>query len=166
MIKWQPLEDLHSLRSQINRLFDDIVNEEPLFDRLASLPETPWVPAIELQETETGLVLKAQVPGIDPGQLDIKVSDNAVFLAGECPCERKTQAHGLVRSEFYYGQFKRVIPLPAHIQRERVQASIADGILTLTMLKSAPTVPHVVKVPLTAADKTAVEAAAHHNSAT
>lgn len=165
LMKWQPLEDLHSLRGQINRLFDDIVPEELLFDRLSPSQETPWMPAIELQETETGLVLKAHVPGIEPDQLDIQVSENAVFLAGEYPDKRKTDAQRLVRSEFHYGRFKRVIPLPANIQRGHVQAEMANGVLTLTMLRATPTVPHIVKIPLSRSGQTSDAAKVQGNSA-
>jgi|APDOM4702015248_1054824.scaffolds.fasta_scaffold400971_1 HSP20 family protein len=160
LIKWQPLEDLHSLRNQINRLFDDIVHQEPLLDKLSLMKETAWVPAVELQETDTELVLKAQVPGIEQDKLDVQVSDTAVFLAGEYQSEKKTDEKGMVRSEFHYGEFKRVIPLPSAIDREKVKAEMTDGLLTLTMLKVTPAVPNVVKVPLTTAAKTTAEPAA------
>ncbi len=148
-IKWQPLEELNGLRHQINRLFDDIVHEEPKLGMVSpQMRETPWMPAIELQETETDLCLKAQVPGLEPSQLDIQVSENAIFLTGEYQKEQKTDSKGIVRTEFHYGQFRRVVPLPAAIQREQVTAEITDGLLTLTMPKSTVSVPNVVKVPI------------------
>ena len=59
----------------------------------------------------------------------------------------------MFRSEFHYGQFKRVIPLPTTIKREQVKADMVSGLLTLTMLKTTPALPNLVKVALTAADK-------------
>jgi HSP20 family protein len=105
-----------------------------------------------LQETETEMLLTAQLPGIKPEELDIQVSENAVFLSGEHQEEKKTDEKGVFRSEFHYGQFKRVVPLPTTIQRERVTAKMESGLLTLTMLKASPTLPNLVKVPIAAAD--------------
>jgi HSP20 family protein len=112
--------------------------------------DTPWIPAIELQETDTELWLKVQLPGIEPDQLEIQVSENAVFLSGEYRECHQHDKQGILRSEFHYGQFKRVVPLPIPIQQERVTAAMAGGLLTLIMPKATPAVPNLVKVPLTA----------------
>jgi HSP20 family protein len=146
------VKEFNNLRQQMDRLFDDLVHEQPHLGILAKAGETPWTPAIELQETETELLLKAQLPGIKPENLDIQVSENAVFLSGEHQEESKTNEKGVFRSEFHYGQFKRVIPLPTAIKREQVKAEMVSGLLTLTMLKTTPALPNLVKVPL-AADK-------------
>jgi HSP20 family protein len=147
------IKEFNNLRQQLDRLFDDIVREQPHFGLLAKAGEAPWTPAIELQETETELLLKAQLPGIKPEELDIQVSENAVFLSGEHQEETKTDEPGIFRSEFHYGQFKRVIPLPTSIQREQVKAEMGAGLLTLTMLKASPALPNLVKVPVTVAEK-------------
>jgi HSP20 family protein len=143
------IKEFDNLRQQMDKLFDDIVHEQPHLGILAKAGETPWSPAIELQETETELLLKAQLPGIKPENLDIQVSENAVFLSGEHQEETKTNEKGVFRSEFHYGQFKRVIPLPAAIHREQVKAEMVSGLLTLTMLKTTPALPNLVKVALT-----------------
>jgi HSP20 family protein len=150
------IKEFNNLRQQMDRLFDDIVHEQPHLGIFAKTGENPWSPAIELQETETELLLKAQLPGIKPENLDIQVSENAVFLSGEHQEETKTNEKGVFRSEFHYGQFKRVIPLPAVIKREQVKAEMVSGLLTLTMIKTTPALPNLVKVPLAAADKSPV----------
>ena len=147
------IKEFNNLRQQMDKLFDDLAHEQPHLGILAKAGETPWTPAIELQETETELLLKAQLPGIKPEELDIQVSENAVFLSGEHQEEIKTNEKGVFRSEFHYGQFKRVIPLPTTIKREQVKADMVSGLLTLTMLKTTPALPNLVKVALSAADK-------------
>jgi HSP20 family protein len=147
------IKDFNSLRQQIDRLFDDVVHEQAPLGLFSKMGETPWMPAIELQETETDMILKAQLPGIEPGELDIQVSENAVFLSGEHQEQKKTDEKGIFRSEFHYGQFKRVVPLPIAIQREQVKAEMVAGLLTLTMPKATPALPNVVKVPLMNSDK-------------
>ncbi len=146
------IKEFNNLRQQMDKLFDDLAHEQPHLGVFAKAEETPWTPAIELQENETELLLKAQLPGIKPEELDIQVSENAVFLSGEHQEETKTTEKGMFRSEFHYGQFKRVIPLPAAIKREQVKAEMVSGLLTLTMTKTVPALPHLVKVPLATAD--------------
>lgn len=142
------ITEFNNLRQQIDRLFEDLTREQPQLALCSSNGETPWMPAIELQETETALLLKAQLPGIEPSELDIQVSENAVFLSGEHQEHHKTSEKGLFRSEFHYGQFKRVIPLPTSIHREQVTAAMVSGLLTLTMPKATPALPNLVKVAL------------------
>jgi HSP20 family protein len=159
------IKDFNSLRQQIDRLFDDVVHEQAPLGLFSKMEETPWMPAIELQETETDMILKAQLPGIKPEELDIQVSENAVFLSGEHQEQKKTDEKGIFRSEFHYGQFKRVVPLPIAIQREQVKAEMVAGLLTLTMPKATPTLPNVVKVPLMNSDKAPAIPAADQNQA-
>jgi HSP20 family protein len=146
-----PIKEFNSLRQQIDRLFDEMVHEQPGI--FAKATEAPWSPAIELQETEAELLLKVQLPGIKPEELDIQVSENAVFLSGEHHEQKKTAEKGLFKSEFHYGQFKRVIPLHRSIQRECVKAEMVAGLLILTMLKANPALPNLVKVPVMIMDK-------------
>jgi HSP20 family protein len=141
-------KQFQSLRQQIDLLFENLIREQPQFSLVSSM-DTPWIPAIELQETETELCLKAQLPGIAPSELDIQVSENAVFLSGEHRESHQTDKQSIFRSEFHYGQFKRVVPLPIPIQRERVTAEMSGGLLTLTMPKATPVVPNLIKVSLT-----------------
>jgi HSP20 family protein len=144
-------QEFHRLRQQIDLLFDNLVRDQPQLSLFSSVDKS-WIPAIELQETETELWLKAQLPGIAPSELDIQVSENAVFLSGEHRERHQTDKQGIFRSEFHYGQFKRVVPLPVPIQRERVRAEMSGGLLTLTMPKATPTVPNLIKVSLIASD--------------
>jgi HSP20 family protein len=142
------ITEFNNLRQQIDRLFEDLTREQPQLAHFSSHGDTPWMPAIELQETATALILKAQLPGITSSELEIQVSENAVFLSGEHQERHKTAEKGLFRSEFHYGQFKRVIPLPTSIHREQVKAEMVAGLLTLTMPKATPSLPNLVKVSL------------------
>jgi HSP20 family protein len=143
VIKWQPLAELDVLRQQIKRLFDYLEREETDLGLFVTRQSAPWMLAIELEETAQNLVLRARIPGVEPDKLNIQVSENAVFLASEY---QESVEPGLVRSEFQHGHCRRVIPLPLTIQREHVQATILDGLLTLTMPKAVVSVPSIVKV--------------------
>ncbi len=158
------IKEFNNLRQQIDRLFDDILHEQPQLGIFSKISEPPWSPAIELQETETELLLKAQLPGINPEELDIQISENAVFLSGEHKEQQKNDDQGIFRSEFHYGRFKRVIPLPVAIQREQAKAEMTAGLLTLTMLKATSASPNLVKVTILSTEKSSVISTAEETS--
>ncbi|MDJ0735691.1 MAG: Hsp20/alpha crystallin family protein [Nostocaceae cyanobacterium] len=148
---WHPLKELDTLRKQMNRLFDEWIHGEP---RGSLVPKIfAWEPAIELQETDTDIILKAEVPGIEPQDLDIEVTPDAVSIAGEHKEEQRTEEKGLFRSEFHYGKFHRIVPLPVSIENEQVTADFQHGVLTLTLPKVQMARRNVVKVDLSVQEK-------------
>lgn len=147
LMRWQPFRELDTFRSQMNRLFDEMIHTEPelpmLFQR-----EGAWAPAIELKETDTEIVLKAEVPGVDANDLDIQVSEDAVSIAGTHREEKRSEDKGIYRSELRYGQFQRVVPLPTTVNHQQAKANFKDGILTLTLPKVEVAQRKFVKVDL------------------
>ncbi|HEY9695605.1 MAG TPA: Hsp20/alpha crystallin family protein, partial [Oculatellaceae cyanobacterium] len=107
-----------------------------------------WTPAIELSDTGDNLVLRAVLPGIDAKDVNVQVTNEAVLLSGEHRYEQKTEEPKLFKSEFRYGKFQRVIPLPVAIINDQVQAEYKDGILTLTLPKVVEEKNKVVKINL------------------
>ena len=141
LIRWQPFQEFETLRRQMDHMFDELTGSE----RQAA---TSWQPAIELQDTEDNLMLRAQIPGVEGKDIDIQVTREAVAISGEYRLEKKTQEQGFFRTEFRYGNFQRVIPLPVPIQHEQVKADFTNGILTLTLPKVTEARRTVVKLNL------------------
>ena len=106
------------------------------------------MPALELVDAGDNFVLKAQLPGMDPKDIDVQVTREAISISGERRYKNTDEKSGYVRSEFRYGKFHRVLPLPAHIQNDSVQADYKDGILTLTLPKVTEARNKVVKINL------------------
>ncbi|NJO74900.1 MAG: Hsp20/alpha crystallin family protein [Leptolyngbyaceae cyanobacterium RM1_406_9] len=153
LIHWQPLKELDTLRHQMNRLFDELTHGEREIDQFPKLENALWGPAIELKETDTDLILKAVVPGIEAKDLDVHVSENAVSIAGEHREEKRTEEKGYFRSELQYGQFQRTVPLPVSVKHDQVQSEFKDGVLTLTLPKAESTRQNVTKIDLTTQEK-------------
>lgn len=153
LMRWQPLKELETLRHQMNHLFDELMHGEREFAQFPKLGNALWAPAIELKETDTDLILKAVIPGIDAKELDIHVSENAVSIAGEHREEKHTEKKGYFRSELQYGQFQRTVPLPVSVKHEQVQAEFENGVLTLTLPKAESSSENVTKVDLTMQEK-------------
>lgn len=141
LIRWQPFREIETLRHQFDQLFDDLAggNHES---------EMTWMPSIELQDTDANLILRAQIPGVEAKDLDVQVTRDTVSIAGEHRYENKAQEQGFFRSEFRYGQFQRMIPLPVHVKNDQVQAEFKNGILTLTLPKVEEAQRRVVKINL------------------
>ncbi|MDZ8030777.1 Hsp20/alpha crystallin family protein [Nostoc sp. DedSLP04] len=143
LVRWNPWRETDTLQHQINSLFEDTTLPSALFDKSLSK-----VPAAEIQETEDAIHLKIELPGIEAKDLDVQVTENAVYVSGERKSETKTEEKGVTRSEFHYGKFQRVIPLSARIKNTDVTADYKDGILNLILPKTEQEKNKVVKVNL------------------
>ena len=142
LVRYNPWQEMSSLQRQLNHLLDDFVTPARWddFGKLSKLP------AAELTETDEALHLKLEVPGMEAKDLDIQVTADSVSISGERKEESKSEEKGVTRSEFRYGKFSRVIPLPVEIQNSNVTAEYKDGILNLTLPKSEAEKTQVVKV--------------------
>lgn len=137
IIRWKPFQEVESMRSQVDRTFQ---NMSSLAEESA---RNEWYPATELFEIGNQLVLRAIAPGIDPNSLDIQVTRDSISISGERNHlenpQTQNQDSGERRylwSEIRYGKFHRLINLPMPVQNEAVEADYADGVLTLTLPKA------------------------------
>ncbi|BAU05751.1 Hsp20/alpha crystallin family protein [Fischerella sp. NIES-3754] len=143
LVRWEPFREIDTLQRQMNRLFDELM---PTVRETAN--GITFVPPAEMEETPDAIHLKLEVPGMDAKDLDVQVSADSVSIMGERKSETKTEEKGMTRTEFRYGKFQRVIPLPARVQNTNVQAEYKDGILKLTLPKAEEEKNKVVKVNL------------------
>ncbi len=151
---WHPLKDIDSLRHQMNNLFDEVIHKSSNkagLDSSSAIPKVEnatWEPAIEIKETDSNLILQAQVPGIEPKDLDIHVTKDAVSISGDHEEQKVHYEKGIYRSEFSYGHFQRIIPLPMCVEYNKVKAEIHNGLLTLNLPKSHVEKHDVLKLDL------------------
>ncbi len=139
LIRWEPFSEMNELQKEMNSLFDSLA---PRNNELMA----GFVPAAEMEETAEEIHLKLEIPGMDAKDIDLQVTANAISISGERKSEVKTEAKGMTKSEFRYGSFNRVIPLPVRIQNTNVTAKYQDGILHLTLPKAEEEKNKVVKV--------------------
>ena len=148
IIRYNPWQEMSSLQRQLNRVFDDALAPE----RTNEFGNWSNFPSAEITEKDDAFYLRLEVPGIEAKDLDIQVMADRVAIAGERKSHTESEENGNTRSEFRYGKFQRVIPLPARIQNTDVTADYKDGILHLTLPKSEDEKNKVVKVNLAQAD--------------
>jgi len=150
LIRWQPLREIDELQQEMNRFFDVLVPKESIGKGERSLLN--FVPSAELIDTPEAVNLKLEVPGIDPKDIDIEVTADSVSIRGERKSESTIEEKGVTRTEFRYGEFHRVIPLPVRIKNTDVKATYKDGILTLALPKVEEEQNRVVKVAIAAGE--------------
>ncbi len=145
LVHWEPFREIDSMQREMNRLFDQLTT----LPQQGSLSQTlggRFVPSAELEETHETVLLKLEVPGLKPEDLDVEVTADSVSIRGERRSETKTEDNGYSRTEFHYGKFHRVIPLPTPVKNTEVTAHYQDGILSLTLPKTEDERNKVIKV--------------------
>ncbi|MHC5766662.1 MAG: Hsp20/alpha crystallin family protein [Nostoc sp.] len=148
LIRWEPFREMEILRRQMDQLFSDLTVAERGNSDISASPRTAWVPAVELHDNGSELLLRVEIPGVEGKDLDVQVTQDAVSIAGEHRYEKHSQSKDKVHSEFRYGKFARVIPLPTKVQNQQVKADLKDGILILTLPKLEQEQSKVFKVNL------------------
>jgi HSP20 family protein len=138
-----PFREFDTLQRQMNRLFDRLIPNDG--DERTGFT---FIPAAEIKETDDAIHLRLEVPGLEAKDVNVEATPESVSISGERRYETKTEENGVTRSEFRYGRFQRVIPLPSLIQNDKVQAEYKNGILSLTLPKAESEKHRAVKVNL------------------
>jgi HSP20 family protein len=148
LIRWEPFREVESLQKEMNRLLDRIVPTDVGNGEKMGLS---FIPAAEITETPEAVQLKLEIPGMEAKDLNVEVTADSLTINGERKSEIKTEEEGFTRTEFRYGKFHRVIPLPVQVDNSNVTAEYKDGILNLTLPKAEEEKNKVVKVSISPA---------------
>ena len=141
LTRFEPFRGASTLQDQITRLFGDV------FERSADESNlTAWAPAVDIFETEHELVVKADLPDVDPKDLDIRVENNILTIRGERKFEKKVNEDQYLRVERAYGAFTRSFSLANTVNSEAIKADYQNGVLTLTIPKREEAKPKQIKV--------------------
>jgi HSP20 family protein len=116
------------------------------------LPETveeapvAWLPRVDLEETDKEIVVKADLPGVDPKEVEITVADGTLVLRGEKKEEKEEKKKQYHRMERFHGQFYREVPLPPGTDPEKIAATTAKGVITVTIPKKPEVLPKKIAI--------------------
>ncbi|HEV2492280.1 MAG TPA: Hsp20/alpha crystallin family protein [Terriglobia bacterium] len=156
IVRWEPFRDLVTTQDNFNRLFNETFRG--LFGETESGTQT-WAPAVDIYESDQNLVLKAELPGFDPKEVEVRVEDGTLYLKGERKFESDVKKENYHRIERSYGSFTRTFSLPSSINAENVTAEYKDGVLTLTMPKKEEAKPKTIKIQVSEPARAAAAAA-------
>ena len=141
LTRWEPFRGANSLQDQVNRLFSDVFERQGEESSL-----TAWAPSVDIYETEHELVVKADLPEVDPKDLDIRVENNILTIRGERKFEKNVNEENYLRVERSYGSFARSFTLASTVNSEAIKADYQNGVLTLSIPKREEAKPKQIKV--------------------
>jgi len=143
MMRWQPFNELISLRQTMDRLFEDsFVTPSRFLSTFGPGGTTP----IDMYHTANEVVVKATLPGIKPEEVDITITGDTLTLKGETKSEEEIKQEEYLYQEHRFGTFSRSVTLPGGLDSDKTEASFENGILTLTIPKSEKVKPKQIKV--------------------
>ncbi len=143
--RWEPFHGVTTLQDQINRLFNDAFERTGQQSNLSA-----WAPPVDIYETEQELVVKADLPDVDPKDLDIRVENNLLTIRGERKFEKKVNEENYLRVERSYGSFARSFTLANTVHADAIKAEYENGVLTLSIPKREEAKPKQIKVNVSA----------------
>lgn len=142
--EWHPFE---SLRREIDRLFDDfrpgswrspvvrtLFDVEPFWRNGVSWSKAP---AVDVAETDKAYELTAELPGMDENNIELKIADGVLTIKGEKKEEKEEKKKDYYVSERRYGSFQRAFTVPGGVDTDKIEAKFKNGILTVSMPKTA-----------------------------
>ena len=144
LVRWDPIRDLDSLQSDMNRLFDRFFDAGRGNGSGGAVRR--WIPAMDLVESEDDLVLRADLPGMREEDVEIEIKDGVLTLSGERKAEHEQKGEGFHRVERAFGRFSRALSLPDGVNASKVAASFGDGVLEVRVPKPEETKPTRVRI--------------------
>ena len=145
IIRWDPFEEAGTLRRSMDRMLDEFLTRRPGHDG-RDLAALDWEPAVEMFETDQHVVVRAEMPNIDPKKVDVTVTDGVLTLRGETRHEEEHTGRNYFRRELRTGAFTRTLSLPTEVKSAEAKATYKDGVLEVKLPKSERVRPTSVQV--------------------
>jgi len=150
LVKWSPMKELETLRRDMERLFEDVL--EPFGRRrwwLRRLSQRDViVPNVEMYDRGNEIVVKAELPGVEKDDIDLTITKDSLTIKGETKKEEEVKEEDYYCSECTYGSFHRTLSLPVEIDAAKATASFKNGILKITLPKLEEAKAKEVKVKI------------------
>ena len=140
--RFEPWRHMHHLRNELDRLFEpyNAGNDQ------SSIATCDWIPAVDIKEEKDRYVLRADIPGVDPKDIEIIAENGILTLRGNRPGETRETRAGYSRVERPCGSFYRRFSLPDTADLARIAARSANGVLEIGIPKLTQTVSRTIKI--------------------
>lgn len=137
LTRWDPFADLTALQEQMNRLFEAPRRETSL---------ARFSPPVDIYEDAEGITVSAELPGVDPKDVEVKVEDGTLSIVGSRRLEREDRKENYHRVERSYGSFARTFSLPPNVDVERIRAENRHGVLSIFLPRREESKPRKIQV--------------------
>ena len=153
LIRWEPVAELNTIQNEMNRLFNNFFDPSAPTGRGSNMTRR-WLPPMDLVETPDHYVLRADLPGLSDGDVNVQLEDNLLTISGERKSEQDDRQEGYYRLERAFGAFSRSLTLPEGIDPQRIEAHFKNGVLEVRVPKPEERKPH--RVAISVGDKAPV----------
>lgn len=139
LIKWDPFMELEDVSSRLNRIFGrNPVRSESNTEMMAV---ADWMPSVDISETDAAYLIKGEIPGVKKEDVKVTIQDGMLTIQGERKQEKEDKGKKFHRVECSYGSFVRSFRVPDDADESTVKAEFKDGMLNVTLPKSAKAKP-------------------------
>jgi HSP20 family protein len=144
LVRWEPVRELNSLQSEMNRLFNTFFDTPTTGGNGDGARR--WIPSMDVVETESHYVLRADLPGLGEEDVSIELDDNVLTVSGERKAEHEEKKEGYHRVERSFGTFRRSLTLPDGVDAEAIAATFDKGVLEVKIPKPEERKPRRVAI--------------------
>jgi len=123
--RMNPFSLMRRMTEELDRTFREVSGSGP--------SESVWAPAIEVAQQDKNYVVRAEVPGLQPSDVKLEITDDAIVIQGERKVEKEENKSGVHVTEWHYGRFYRAIPLPEGAKADEASAKYENGVLEITV---------------------------------
>jgi HSP20 family protein len=123
-----------------------LIRWDPFRGFNTAISTTAWNPSVDILETDNDVVVKAELPGLDPKSIDVRLENNVLLLKGDRHFEKETKEENYHRIEREYGSFSRAFSLPMAVKEEKITAEYKDGILKIVLPKKEELKPRTIRI--------------------
>ena len=143
LVTWDPYRELSSLQDRFNRVFGGAL---PRRERDEEMSAGAWIPPVDIVEEKDRILLTAELPGFKENEIEIQMKSGVLTLRNERKSEIEKEKRTFHRIERSYKQFVRSFTLPNNVDRERIQANFANGLLEIELPKREEAKPRQIKI--------------------
>ena len=145
----QPFSPYRAMREMMNDMMEDFFGDWPMMRvRPFEWRMQAFTPYVDVVDEGSRLRVEAEVPGMNPEDLDLSLTDDSLILRGEKKSERAQEEQGVRYRERSFGSFERVIPLPTEVEKDRVEANFKNGVLNVILPKSPQALERSKKIQI------------------
>ena len=144
LVKWDPFRELEDVSKRLNRIFGQPPARTEAGNEMLALAD--WAPSVDISETEAVYLIKGEIPGVKKDDVKITIQDGMLTIQGERKQEKEEKGKKFHRVECSYGSFMRSFRVPDDADEGKVKAEFKDGMLNITLPKSAKVKPKATNV--------------------
>jgi HSP20 family protein len=147
LIRWDPFSNIATLQERINRLFEDAFPRSES-ENDEDLSANTWRPLVDIFESEAGVTLLVDLPGVDKTDVSVEVKDNILTIKGNRTSEDAVDDGNYYRRERSFGGFQRSFGMRGPISPDKIKASFKNGVLRIELVKPVEEKPRQVSVDI------------------